>query len=124
LRREAEEDRRRQEAIERARKILRRGRPVDWDDEADPVVAYLRRRGIVFLGPVRPKLGLIPVHPWVEKQGALWVTVHEGPAMIAAVRGRTARSARCTRPGSTRASRTASLACRRRRMAASGRARR
>jgi hypothetical protein len=85
LRREAEEDRRRQEAIERARKILRRGRPVDWDDEADPVVAYLRRRGIVF-GAGAAQARLIPVHPWVEKQGALWVTVHEGPAMIAAIR--------------------------------------
>jgi hypothetical protein len=83
--REAIEAQRRKDAIERAGKILRRGFPVRWDDPADPVVNYLRGRGIVF-GARQPKLGVVPSHPWVEKQGNLWVTLHEGPAMIAGIR--------------------------------------
>lgn len=84
--REKTEEQRRQDAIERAQKICRRGWPVDWDDPASPVVAYLAQRGITFGEWPRPKLGFIRTHPWVEKQGSLWVTVHEGPAMIAAIR--------------------------------------
>jgi hypothetical protein len=84
--REAFEAQRRQEAIARASKICRRGSPVAWDDPADPVVVYLRHRGIAFDAGRHPKLGLIAAHPWIEKQGNVWVTVHEGPSMIAAIR--------------------------------------
>lgn len=84
--RDAIEAQRRQEAIERAGKILKRGFPVRWDDGADPVVTYLRGRGIAFDIWWHPKLGVIPSHPWVEKQGNVWVTIYEGPAMIAGIR--------------------------------------
>lgn len=85
-RRESIEDERRQQAIERARKVIGRGVAVYWDDAEDPVDVYLRKRGIAFDGARRPRLGLIRNHPWIEKQGNVWVTVHEGPAMIAAIR--------------------------------------
>lgn len=84
--RAAEEDERRADAIKRAKKICRRGWPVDWADEKNPVNAYLRKRGIAFDANLHPKLGYIADHRWVEKQGSTWVTVHEGPAMIAAIR--------------------------------------
>ena len=81
-----EEDQRRAAAIEKAWRICKRAYPVEWSTQLDPVVAYLRRRGLVFDEKKHPGLGLIRVHPWVEKQGSVWVTVHEGPAMIASIR--------------------------------------
>ena len=53
------------------------------------VAAYLDRRGIRWPMGAPPAPGLKlrehGQHPWKEKRGEVWCTVHEGPAMFAAV---------------------------------------
>lgn len=90
-RRANDEARYREEARKRGWTLWNRSFIPAWVDEPTAVVAYLRRRGIDFPGEAgaaiatQLKLGEIPSHPWVEKQGSTYVTVHEGPAMIAAI---------------------------------------
>lgn len=93
--RDNEETRYREAARKAAYDTWKRAFRPRWGDPLDdmrsPVVAYLRRRGIDFAGEQARRvgndlrLGEIQRHPWKEKQGGVWVTVHDGPAMLAAV---------------------------------------
>lgn len=84
----------RENARKLAYKIWRRSYGgISWvAPQSDPVVTYLRRRGIDFHRgddanfPVSTiRLYAIDAHPWTEMRGSMRVTVHTGPAMIAAV---------------------------------------
>ena len=90
--RQAEADRYREAARQAAYRVWRLGYPVHWDSVGpEPVVDYLRLRGVDFAGIAdstvgnRSTLRAISLHPWKEKQGQEWVTIHTGPAMVAAV---------------------------------------
>lgn len=93
--RDSEETRYREAARKAAYETWKRAFRPRWggplDDVRSPVVAYLRRRGIDFADEQARRvgnelrLGEIQRHPWKEKQGGVWVTLHEGPAMLAAV---------------------------------------
>jgi hypothetical protein len=81
-----EELRYREQARKGAYGIWRRARPVNWGTLAGDVAGYLADcRRIVPAGLMGVQLREIASHPWIEKQGNTRVTVHEGPAMIAAV---------------------------------------
>lgn len=60
-----------------------------WQDGGSVVAGYLRGRGIDWpvLEPPAPGIRLreIALHPYREKQGDTWVTLSEGPAMLAAI---------------------------------------
>lgn len=90
-----EETRYREAARKAAFETWRRAHRPRWpegpaDDFGSAVIGYLRLRGIDFSGAARAignalRLGEIERHPYKEKRGGIWVTVHEGPAMLAAV---------------------------------------
>ena len=74
----------REKARERGYKVWRAARR---PQQQDAVFAYLRLRGIeigqdAFAGL---ELRQIDRRPWIEQQGKVWVTLHEGPAMIAPI---------------------------------------
>jgi hypothetical protein len=95
--REAEALRYREEARRRAYQVWIHAYRPGWNvggtaGQSSAVAEYLARRGILlgmadheFVGGDMIALRTIDSHPWREKRGDVWVTVHEGPAMIAAV---------------------------------------
>ncbi|HYI27591.1 MAG TPA: primase-helicase zinc-binding domain-containing protein, partial [Bradyrhizobium sp.] len=71
--------------FEAAQPVIHGQASVVWD--------YLARRGIrleaaIAAGcdPFRLRLWVIEAHPWREKQGSTYATLHTGPAMIAVLR--------------------------------------
>jgi hypothetical protein len=81
-----EELRYREQARKGAYGIWRRAQAVNWGTLEGDVVGYLDQcRRIAPAGLMGVQLREIANHPWTERQGSLRVTVHGGPAMIAAV---------------------------------------
>ncbi|RYE48325.1 MAG: hypothetical protein EOP24_07910 [Hyphomicrobiales bacterium] len=90
--RDADAARYREEARKAAYRVWQTGYPARWSSSMPgPVVSYLRMRGVDFPGVTAKAIGdqvkLLELdrHPWKEKQGSVWTTLHEGPAMLAAV---------------------------------------
>jgi hypothetical protein len=92
--READAARYREEARKAAYRVWQLAYIPAWatdHDDATEVVRYLRKRGVDFVGEMRARverrlrIGEIRLHPWKEKRGDVWVTLHEGPAMVAPV---------------------------------------
>ena len=90
--RAVEAERYREAARKAAYGLWNSGFEVWWAGGGAVSAQYLRLRGIDWpmMEPPSPGVRLreIGLHPWKEKRGDTWVTLHQGPAMVAAVQRR------------------------------------